>query len=113
MLFYWSAKAVPELADLPRVERRRILVATGQKPFRLWQYWGALLGGFVFLLLLNLFALPALAERGSSKGLRVLIMFAVVGLVIVLLRHVGFHFTRPFIREYLQSKGSTEGEVDA
>lgn len=113
MTFYWTAKSLPELADRPHEECQRILAATAAKPLRHWRYRATLLGAFLIFMLLSLLALPVLQERVSSRGLRVLIFFAVLAPVVLFLRHVGYHLTRPYIREYLRGEHSSDGHLDA
>jgi len=42
MRLYWSLSSIPELASLPKAERKRLWEASYRKIFRHWQIWIAL-----------------------------------------------------------------------
>ena len=98
MQIYWTAKSLPELADLPASERGRLWRAAHWKAFRHWQVWLALVG------------LAVLAGLGS--GLGELAGHSTIGLVIgagigaFLYTQVLMHFARPHIRELLSEAES-------
>ncbi len=106
MRIYWSLKSIPELSDLPNEERRQIWVATRRGPFRHWQYWAAVLGAFLVLMLL-----VPLVDVVQSMGSRIVIYSLALYVFVLFIRQVGFYFIRPYMREYLQRE-QTEEQVD-
>jgi hypothetical protein len=44
MQTYWTSKDIPELSQLPPLERRRILRHCAPMTFRHWETWAALFG---------------------------------------------------------------------
>lgn len=43
MRIYWTSGSIPELADLPRAERRRLWRSVVGRSFRHWQAWAGFL----------------------------------------------------------------------
>lgn len=110
MRIYWSTKSVPELADLLREERRRILTATRWKPLRHWQYWAT----FLTWILVLAFGIPALVDSipRPSLPVRLLVLVLVLGSFGVSLRHISLSLMRPYMRELLEHQRS-RAQVDA
>jgi hypothetical protein len=101
MKVYWSLGSIPELADLPPKERRRLWRECWGKV--LW-HWPVLLVGFVLhpalLLLVGFVLLPAAAGGGPLLlGLAVVLVAGVIGPVYgFILEQVSIPIARPYLR---------------
>lgn len=99
MQIYWSLSSLPELASLPKSERKRVGRFGLRKAFRHWQTWAALavsgicggaggqLGTFIF----------------SSSGMIFLCLVLCGGIGGVVYGHVATKMAMPYIREELSS----------
>jgi hypothetical protein len=95
MQIYWTTKSIPELTQLSKGERERLLAAVRWKHLRHWQWWVTVAALIVLLALLKQLHDPLVRVTTAAVG------GALVGLRI---GQVSVHVKRRYLRALLEDE---------
>ena len=101
MLFYLTAKSIPELTPLPPAERRRVLRHCAPMTLRHWEAWAALVACAVFAGLGAFLGGNFIASFWGARWIGAVLGLAIGGGI---LGQVKGALVRPYIRAYQRSQ---------
>ncbi len=111
MTIFWSFKDIPELAELPRSESKKIWLKCYLKSFQNWQTWLGVIGcglctGFGVIIghTISDTNIAGCIGAGIGGGISGIIFGRIFNKIIIP------KIIRPYIREYIKSHGQESNE---